>query len=118
MGIIAGSFHAAILIAVVSGNGKVRPVIEAFACKETEKIWNGVRSGKLPGAIQERAFLKLRQLHQAATLGDLRVPPSNRLEALSGDLRGWWSVRINQQWRLVFRWDDGTAREVRITDYH
>lgn len=93
-------------------------MIQDFACKETEKIWNGDRSKKLPGDIQERGFLKLRQLHAAEILADLRIPPSNRLESLSGDLKGFWSIRINQQWRLVFRWDDGKASDVKITDYH
>jgi proteic killer suppression protein len=93
-------------------------VIEGFSCKETEKIWNGARSKRLPGEIPERAFLRLRQLHAAEILEDLRIPPSNRLEALSGDLKGFWSIRINQQWRLVFRWNDGKASDVKITDYH
>ena len=93
-------------------------MIEGFSCKETEKIWNGARSKRLPGEIQERAFLKLRQLHAAEILEDLRIPPSNRLEALSGDLKGFWSIRINQQWRLVFRWNDGKASNVKITDDH
>ena len=93
-------------------------MIQDFSCKETEKIWNGGRSKKLPGDIQERAFLKLRQLHAAGILDDLRIPPSNRLESLSGDLKGFWSMRINQQWRLIFRWHDGKVSDVKITDYH
>lgn len=93
-------------------------MIEDFSCKETEKIWKGSRSKRLPGEIQERAFLRLRQLHAAEILEDLRIPPSNRLESLSGDLKGFWSMRINQQWRLVFRWNDGKASDVKITDYH
>jgi len=93
-------------------------VIESFSCKETEKIWNGGRSKKLPGDIQERAFLRLRQLHAADLLADLRIPPSNRLETLAGDLKGFWSMRINQQWRLIFRWNDGKVSAVKITDYH
>lgn len=93
-------------------------MIEAFSCKETEKIWHGSRSKKLPGEIQERAFLRLRQLHAADLLADLRIPLSNRLESLSGDFKGFWSVRINQQWRLVFRWNNGKASDVKITDYH
>ena len=93
-------------------------MIEGFSCKKTEKIWNGALSKRLPGEIQERAFLRLRQLHAAEILEDLRIPPSNRLEALSGDLKGFWSIRINQQWRLVFRWNDGKASDVKITDYH
>jgi len=79
-------------------------VIEDFSCRETE--------------IQERAFLRLRQLHSADLLADLQIPPSNRLESLSGNLDGFWSVRINQQWRLIFRWNDGKASDVKITDYH
>jgi proteic killer suppression protein len=93
-------------------------VIESFSCKETEKIWAGERSKKLPGEIQVRAFVRLRQLHAADLLADLRIPPSNRLESLSGKLEGFWSVRINQQWRMIFRWNDGIASEVKITDYH
>ena len=93
-------------------------MIKDFSCKETEKIWKGGRSKRLPGEIQERAFLRLRQLHIAEILEDLRIPPSNRLEFLSGDLKGFWSMGINQQWRLVFRWNDGKASEVKITDYH
>ena len=93
-------------------------MIEDFSRKETEKIWNGGRSKRLPGQLQERAFLRLRQLHAAEILEDLRIPPSNRLESLSGDLKSFWSMRINQQWRLVFRWNDGKASEVKITDYH
>ena len=105
-------------VATVLNFDNVSPVIESFACKETEKIWSGQRSRRLPEDIQERSFLKLRQLHQAGDLADMRIPPSNRLEALSGNLKGFWSVRINQQWRLVFRWNDGMASEVKISDYH
>ena len=93
-------------------------MITDFSCKETEKIWNGGRSKKLPAEIQERCFLKLRQLHAAEIPADLRIPPSNRLESLSGDLKGFWSMRINQQWRLIFRWKEGNASDVKITDYH
>ncbi len=106
------------LIAGIPKKGNFSSVIEDFSCKETEKIWNGLRSKRLPVEIQERAFLRLRQLHAAEILEDLRIPPSNRLESLSGDLKGFWSIRINQQWRLVFRWNDGKASDVKITDYH
>ena len=85
---------------------------------ETEKIWNGGRSKRLPGEIQELAFPRLQQIHPAEILEDLRIPPNNRLESLYGDLKGFWSMRINQQWRLVFRWNDGKASDVKITDYH
>lgn len=93
-------------------------MIEGFSCKETEKIWNGGRSKKLPVEIQQRAFLRLRQLDASEIIDDLRIPPGNRLESLSGNLKGHWSIRINQQWRVVFRWENGRASEVKITDYH
>lgn len=72
----------------------------------------------MPTDIQTRARRKLMQLENAQTLNDMRIPPSNRLEALSGDLAGFWSVRVNQQWRLVFQWKDGNASEVQVMDYH
>lgn len=93
-------------------------MIESFACKETEKIWLGKYSRKLPTDIQARALRKLRQLDASLNFDDLRIPPSNRLEALSGDRMGQYSIRINQQWRLCFRWENGTAFDVEIVDYH
>ena len=93
-------------------------MITSFADKETEKIWRGVMSRRLPAAMQQRARLKLRMLHAAARLDDLRVPPANRLEALTGDRKGQFSIRINEQWRLCFRWQEGQASEVAIVDYH
>jgi proteic killer suppression protein len=92
-------------------------MIHSFACKQTEAIWRGERSARLPGELQQLARRKLRMLANAHTLDDLRVPPSNRLEKLRGDLSGWYSVRINLQWRLCFRWQDG-AHQVRMVDYH
>lgn len=93
-------------------------MIESFANSDTEKVYRGQRSKKLPGDIQHRARRKLRMINQAQSLQDLLVPPGNRLEALHGDLEGYWSIRINQQWRIVFRWIDGRKSEVAITDYH
>jgi toxin HigB-1 len=93
-------------------------VIESFACKETSKVFNGEYTRKLPDDIQSRALVKLRQVHRISSIDQLRQPPSNRLESLSGNLKGFWSIRINQQWRIVFRWKDGIASDVRITDYH
>ena len=93
-------------------------LIKTFACKETKKIWNGQRSSKLPGDIQNRALRKLRQLDAALTLEDLRNPPGNRLEALKDDLQGKYSIRIQQQWRICFTWDEGIATNVEIIDYH
>jgi toxin HigB-1 len=86
--------------------------------KETAKIWNREYSRKLPGSIQERALMKLQQLHAAGDLKDLSIPVSNQLESLKGDLKGVHSIRINKQWRVCFRWQDGDAWNVQITDYH
>ena len=93
-------------------------MIESFGDTETERVYGGERSRKLPGDIQHRARRKLRMINQARALQDLSVPPGNRLEALQGDLEGFWSIRINQQWRIIFRWDDGRKSDVSITDYH
>ena len=93
-------------------------MIKDFDCRETEGIWRGKRSRRLPGNIQAVARRKLRMLNNARMLDDLRVPPGNRLEALKGDRLGWYSIRINQQWRICFRWEDGDAFGVQIIDYH
>jgi len=93
-------------------------VIRSFACKETEKLFQGLKSQKLPRDIQSRAFVKLAQLDAAVTTEDLRLPPSNRLEALSGKRKGQWSIRINDQWRICFRFDVDGAYDVEISDYH
>jgi proteic killer suppression protein len=93
-------------------------MIRSFGCRETEKIWEGRASRRLPGAIQERALLKLRQLDAAMTVGDLKIPPSNHLEALRGNRKGQMSIRINNQWRICFQWGDGEATDVEIVDYH
>jgi len=93
-------------------------MIRSFRSKETERIWQGERSRKFPGDIQDRALRKLRQLDAAATLDDLRHPPGNQLEPLKGDRVGQMSIRINRQWRICFRWIDGDATDVEITDYH
>jgi proteic killer suppression protein len=86
--------------------------------KETEKIFNRTFSRKLPHNIQPVAFRKLRMLNRAATLNDLRVPPSNRLEQLYGDRAGQHSIRMNDQWRICFEWRDSDSYHVEITDYH
>jgi proteic killer suppression protein len=93
-------------------------VIRSFASKETEKIFNRQRSRKLPPDIQQVALRKLRMLNRAVTLNDLRVPPANRLEKLSGDREGQHSIRINQQWRVCFEWREDDAYNVEIVDYH
>lgn len=93
-------------------------VIRSFRSQETERVWRGERSRRLPPDIQEVARRKLRMLNNAQTLQDLRVPPNNRLEALSGDRVRQHSIRINDQWRICFRWQDGDAHNVEMVDYH
>lgn len=93
-------------------------MIRSFRNKETERIWRGQRSRKLPADIQDRALRKLRQLDASLTLEDLRNPPGNHLEALSADRAGQWSIRINNQWRICFHWLEGEAHDVEIVDYH
>lgn len=93
-------------------------MIQSFADDETELIWQGRRSRRLPGDIQSIALRKLRLLHAARLLQDLRVPPGNRLESLKGNRAGQWSIRINDQWRICFTWEDGGPRDVGIVDYH
>ena len=93
-------------------------MIASFADKETERVWQGIVSRRLPAMIQPKARLKLRMLNAAVRLDDLRVPPANRLEALAGDRKGQYSIRINDQWRLCFRWHSGQASNVAIVDYH
>lgn len=93
-------------------------MLRSFADKETERVWNGLRSRMLPPDIQDRALDRLRLLNRAKTLDDLRNPPSNRLHALKGDRAGQHSIRINDQWRICFRWSDGGADDVEIVDYH
>jgi proteic killer suppression protein len=94
------------------------PMIRSFRCSETEKLYNRLHSRKLPQGIQRVAMRKLWVLDAATDLNELRVPPSNRLEALRGDRKGQHSIRINQQWRVCFRWRAGDAYEVEIVDYH
>jgi proteic killer suppression protein len=93
-------------------------MIRSFGSKETERVWRGQSSRTFPAEIQERALRKLRQLDAAATLDDLRNPPGNRLELLKGERKGQMSIRINDQWRICFRWSAGDAEEVEIVDYH
>lgn len=93
-------------------------MIRNFISKDAEKIWKGVRSKGLPNQIQRVARRKLRMLNNAATLDDLRIPPANRLEVLKGDRKGQYSIRINDQWRICFRWKQGDASDVDIVDYH
>jgi proteic killer suppression protein len=93
-------------------------MIRAFRDRDTAKIWAGERSRRLPGDIQDVALRKLRLINAASRLEELRIPPGNRLELLSGDRAGQYSIRLNPQWRLCFRWRDGEAEDVEICDYH
>jgi len=93
-------------------------MIQSFKSRETEKIWNGIRSKKLPNDVQEVARRKLRMINNSHIINDLRVPPANQLEKLSGNLQGFYSIRINKRWRIIFKWENGNAHEVQIVDYH
>ena len=93
-------------------------MIKSFNDFEAEQIFKGFRSRKLPPEIQNTSRRKLRMIDNAEIYEDLRIPPGNNLEQLKGNLEGFSSIRINEQWRIVFRWKDGGAYEVRIIDYH
>lgn len=92
-------------------------MITSFACRDTEALFFGRRIARF-ALIERAAIRKLQQIHAAATLSFLRAPPGNHLERLSGVLAGWYSIRINVQWRICFHFADGEASEVRIIDYH
>ena len=93
-------------------------MIKTFGDKESEKIWAGIRSKKLPSEIQDIARRKLRMINNAVDLNDLKIPPANRLEKLKGNLQDYYSIRINNQWRIIFKWVHNDAYEINITDYH
>ena len=93
-------------------------MIRSFRCMETERVWQGQSSRKFPREILGRALRKLRQLDAATTLDDLRRPPGHRPKSLRGDRKGEMSIRINDQWRICFRWAEDDATDVEIVDYH
>jgi len=93
-------------------------MIKSFKCKETEKIWNETRSKKFPSNIQDRALRKLSIIDSAMAIDDLKNPPGNNLEGLQDNRKGQMSIRINNQWRICFVWDDGEVYNVEIVDYH
>lgn len=93
-------------------------MILSFGDKATRKIWNGERVKNLPVVVQEMGRHKLRMLNNSENIADLLIPPSNRLEKLKGALKDYYSIRINRQWRIIFKWDMGSASEVKIIDYH
>lgn len=93
-------------------------MIASFGDRRTERLYDGERIRGFPSELLKVAWRKLDMLNRANTLEDLRIPPANRLEALKGDLRGFHSIRVNDRWRVVFRWRDGNAEQVRLVDYH
>ena len=93
-------------------------MIQSFKCKETEKIFQGINSRKFPSGIQTRAFNKLTAVHASFTLDDLKIPPSNHLEKLSGNRECQYSIRINNKYRICFKWQNNNAFDVEIVDYH
>jgi toxin HigB-1 len=93
-------------------------MIISFGNKETEKIWLGERVKKLPNEVQEIGRRKLRMLNNSLNIMDLTIPPSNKLEKLKGGLKEYYSIRINDQWRIIFKWNNGNASDVEIIDYH
>lgn len=92
-------------------------MIKSFRCRETEALFNRGRAPRFAN-IERVARRKLEQLHMIGSLEDLRIPPNNRLEALKGNRKGQWSIRINDQWRVCFRFENGSAVDVEIVDYH
>ena len=93
-------------------------MIESFGDKDTEKIWKGEIVRKFPVELQQIARRKLRMLDASVNVNDLRIPPSNHLEKLGGNLKDFYSIRINKQWRIIFTWQNGRANNVEIIDYH
>ena len=93
-------------------------MIESFNDKDTRKIWDGFYSKKNPKDFQRIGLRKLVMIHRAKDVQDLRIPPGNRLEQLDGDRRGQYSIRMNDQFRICFRWNNGAANDVEIADYH
>jgi proteic killer suppression protein len=93
-------------------------MIVSFGSKDTAKIWQGERVKRIPIEIQMVGRRKLRMINNSMSLSDLRIPPSNHLEKLSGRMLDYSSIRINDQWRIIFKWEDNQALEVEIVDYH
>jgi proteic killer suppression protein len=93
-------------------------MILSFGSKDTEKIWNGIRVSKLPIEVQTVGRRKLRMISNSQNIQDLTIPPSNKLEKKKGSLKDFYSIRINDQWRIIFKWSNGNAMGVEIIDYH
>jgi len=103
---------------LIFGVSNVQGMIISFGNKETEKIWHGLVSKKLPIEIQEIARRNLRMINNSMDINDLRIPPANKLEKLKGNWKEYYSIRINNQWRIIFKWRIGNASEVETIDYH
>ena len=93
-------------------------MVVSFGSKQTEKIWHGLRVANIPLEIQKMGRRKLRMINNSQDLADFRIPPSNRLEKLKGREKSYYSIRINDQWRIIFNWNNGNAHKVEIIDYH
>ncbi|MFY0608129.1 MAG: type II toxin-antitoxin system RelE/ParE family toxin [Cyclobacteriaceae bacterium] len=93
-------------------------MIASFGCKHTEKVWNGVRTKKWSNEIANNALRKLFMINAASVVQDLKIPPSNRLHKLKGNMKEYWAISINDQWRVIFRWENADAHDVQIIDYH
>jgi proteic killer suppression protein len=93
-------------------------MIVSFGSKETKKIWEGERVKKFTADLQEIARRKLRMLNNSQNIADLQIPPSNRLEKLKGNVKGYYSIRVNDQWRIIFKWDKGNASDAELLNYH
>ena len=105
-------------LTILAFSDSIKLVITTFQKEETHKVWEGEFSKKLPVQIQAVARRKLRMINNARRIEDLRIPPNNRLESLKGNRKGQWSIRINDQWRVCFAWNDGHAQRLEICDYH
>lgn len=93
-------------------------MIESFGCKHTEKVWKGEKTRKWSEEIANRGLRKLIMISAAGDINDLKIPPSNRLHKLKGNLNEYWAISINAQWRVVFKWINKNAKDVQIIDYH
>jgi proteic killer suppression protein len=93
-------------------------MIESFGCKHAEKIWKGVKTRKWDDGIANKALVKLFMINAAGDIADLKIPPSNRLHKLKGNMKDYWSISINDQWRIVFHWTNNNAQDIQIIDYH
>ena len=107
-----------ITLDVIIGTHYRNHMIQSFSNKETAAVFAGYVVRRLPQDMQQVARRKLKQLDVARVLDELKIPPGNRLEALKGDRKGQWSIRINDQWRICFVWSNGDAEDVQIVDYH